>query len=690
MVADLLIEIGTEEIPARFIPPVLEEMKVSLAKRLEQERLTVEVVKTMGTPRRLTLIAQKVATQQAESTAEIIGPPQAVAFGADGQPTQAAFGFARAQGVEVKDLIVVQTDRGPYLAVKKHAAGRPAHERLSEILPEWILGLSFPKSMRWGSLTVTFARPLHWIVALFGEEVIPFAVGDITSGRLTYGHRFQAPQAITLATADAEAYINSLRQAQVLVAPEERRAKLLEQLQQAAASVQGQIVPNPELLQENTFLVEYPNLTLGNFEEKFLALPDDVLITSMREHQRYFSLRDGSGKLMPHFIAVNNTLARNPDVVRQGHERVLRARLSDAMFFFQEDRKVNLDDWVEALRGVVYHSLLGTSYDKMARFRSLARYLAERLLPDSITPVYRAATLCKADLVSGMVGEFPSLQGIMGREYALLAGEAPEVADAIWAHYLPRHAGDQLPDNPVGAIVGMADRLDSICGCFGVGLIPTGAADPYGLRRQALAIISILGEKKFYLDLSSAVSYSLSLLQDKLTLPVDQTHAEIIEFFRTRLHHLLTGENFSVEVVEAVLTTSFTDIVEAMEKVRALEEVRRGLDFPSLAVAFKRVINISRQAPAAVIKPELFDNTAEQELFQATIAMEEVVARALPARDYAEVFKALAALKTPVDRYFDEVLVMTDDLNIRANRLALLVRISQTFLKVADFSRIAF
>ena len=312
MAADLLIEIGTEEIPARFIPPVLAEMKDSLKKRLEQERIEVGSIQTMGTPRRLALTATGVAERQAESSAEIVGPPQAVAFDADGKPTKAAAGFARSQGVEVHDLIVVDTDKGPYLAVKKHAAGLPTQDRLQEILPEWILGLSFPKSMRWGSLTISFARPIHWLVAYLGEKIIPFTVGDITSGTETYGHRFQAPQSISLTSASAPAYVVALREASVLVDPEERRAALDDQLAQAALSVQGRLVPNPELVQENTFLVEHPNLTLGNFEDRFLQLPDEVLITSMREHQRYFSLRDSKGKLLPHFIAVNNTLARNP------------------------------------------------------------------------------------------------------------------------------------------------------------------------------------------------------------------------------------------------------------------------------------------------------------------------------------------------------------------------------------------
>lgn len=689
MATELLVEIGTEEIPARFLPPVLADMKLLLSQRLQQERIAVGEIRTMGTPRRLTLMASEVAERQTDSVTEIIGPPRSAAFDAAGQPTAAAQGFARAQGVEVKDLYVVTTDRGPYVAVKKYQAGAPTFNRLQVILPEWILGLPFPKSMRWGSLTITFARPIHWLVALLGQKVIPFRVGEIDSGAVTYGHRFQAPQALTLTSASPAAYLSALRQAYVLVDPEERRRALQEQLAAAAAKVGGTIVANPELEEENVFLVENPNLTLGNFETRFLALPDEVLITSMREHQRYFSLRGPDGKLLPHFIAVNNTQAKDPQVVQQGHERVLRARLSDAMFFFEEDRKVPLDHWVAELKGVVYHSRLGTSYEKMERFRALAEYLAAHLLPAKKDKVHRAATLCKADLVSGMVGEFASLQGVMGREYARLAGEDPEVAEAIFEHYLPRHAGDQLPRGEVGALVGLADRLDTICGCFGVGLIPSGTADPYGLRRQALAIINILMDKGYHLDLGAAVDYSLQLLAAKLTEPADKTKAEVLEFFRTRLHHLLTGENYSHEVVEAVLTTDFTDLVAAVAKVKALEEIRKSPDFPALAIAFKRVINISRGAPLQPIQSELFEHPAEHELLNATIKMEQEVAQALPQRDYPAILRALVGLKEPVDRFFDAVLVMTDNDAVRANRLSLLIRISQTFLKLADFSKIS-
>ena len=490
MAKELLLEIGTEEIPARFLPPALEEMADSFQKLMGKERILIGEVATWGTPRRLALVARDVAEEQGYEETEELGPPKAVAFDAAGNPTPAALGFARKQGVAVSDLIEVDTPRGVYLAVSKRTAVRPTLELLPELLPGFILGLSFPKSMRWGAETITFARPIHWILARYGGAVVPFELGDVTSGGATCGHRFLAPQAVEVT--DAQAYLAALKKARVIVDPEARRTLLSEELARAAAGVKGEVVANPGLLEENTFLVEYPSVVVGNFEEKFLALPDAVLITSMREHQRYFSLRGADGRLLPHFIAVNNTLTRDPDVVRQGHERVIRARLSDAMFFFQEDAKTPLANRVDALKGVVFHSLLGTSYEKMERFRELAVSLSRQLAPELEDAVFRAATLCKADIVTEMVGEFPSLQGVMGRQYALLNGEPPEVAEALFTHYLPRHADDELPQDKVGALVGLADRLDTICGCFGVGLSPTGTADPYGLRRHALAVIRIL------------------------------------------------------------------------------------------------------------------------------------------------------------------------------------------------------
>jgi glycyl-tRNA synthetase beta chain len=687
MGSELLLEIGTEEIPARFIPPALEEMAASFRKLLEQERIASGEVVTWGTPRRLTLVARDLAASQSEAATEIVGPPKAVAFDAYGNPTPAAQGFAKNQGVAVSDLIEVDTPRGIYLAVSKRTAGRPTQERLPELLPSFILGLSFPKSMRWGSETITFARPIHWILARLGGAVLYFTVGDVTSTGMTYGHRFLAPQAVEVE--DAEDYAAALQKARVIVDPQARRAHLEKELAAAAAKVGGEVVPNPGLLEENSFLVEYPSVVCGNFEDKFLALPDEVLITSMREHQRYFSLRGKDGRLLPHFIAVNNTLTRDPKVVQKGHERVLRARLSDAMYFYEVDSKTPLEKRVEALKGVVFHSLLGTSYEKMERFREMAAFLAGRLAPDLTELVRRAAYLSKADIVTEMVGEFPSLQGVMGRQYAKLSGEPPAVAEAIFTHYLPRHAGDILPGDLTGALVGMGDRFDTICGCFGVGLIPTGAADPYGLRRHALAIIHILRDQGLHLNLPEAIWAALDLLKGKISRTQEETALEVLDFFQTRLQHLLLSEGLDNETVAAVLAAGGApDVVDASDKAKALEEVRRSPDFPALAVAFKRVINIARGAEAGEVTDLLFEHQEERYLYEATGLMETEVAAAREKRDYPGVCRALAQLKNPVDAFFDKVLVMAENENLKRNRLSLLVRISDTFLQMADFSRI--
>jgi glycyl-tRNA synthetase beta chain len=540
--------------------------------------------------------------------------------------------------------------------------------------------------MRWGAGSLTFARPIHWILARFGGAVIPFEVGEVASGGVTYGHRFLSPGPREVGS--AEAYKAALKDAKVIVDPRERGEFLRQELAAAAARVGGEVVSNPGLLEENTFLVEYPSVVCGNFEDKFLALPDEVLITSMREHQRYFSLRGPGGRLMPHFLAVNNTLARDPDLVRQGHERVLRARLSDAMYFYEVDSKTPLENRVGALKGVVFHSLLGTSYEKMERFRELAGLLARTLAPDQENPVQRAATLCKADIVTEMVGEFPSLQGVMGRIYAQLSGEPAPVAVSIFTHYLPRHADDDLPGDLVGTLVGLADRLDTVCGCFGVGLVPTGTADPYGLRRHALAIIRILRAQRLHLNLPEVALAALNLLKGKISRSPEETALDVLDFFQTRLQHLLLSEGFDHETVAAVLAAGSPDPVDAADKVQALQEVRQSPDFPALAVAFKRVINISRDAAPVEVDELLFEYPEEKQLYEATGLMELDVAAALEKRDYPAVCRALARLKGPVDAYFDKVLVMAEDERLRRNRLALLARISQTFLQMADFSRI--
>ena len=692
MGSEFLLEIGTEEIPARFIPPALEEMAAAFRKKLEQERIGVGEIVTWGTPRRLALVAKDMAGSQTEVAQEVVGPPKAVAY-ADGKPTPALLGFAKAQGVAVSELTEVETPRGVYLAVKRRTPGQPTMERLKDFLPSFILGLNFPKSMRWGSLKETFARPIHWLLVRFGGEVVSFPLADVVSGGVTYGHRFLGPEPVEVT--DADSYVKALKAAHVMVDPAARQALLEKELNEAAAKVGGEVVPNPGLVEENTFLVEFPSLVCGHFEDKFLALPDEVLITSMREHQRYFSLRGKDGKLLPHFIAVNNTLTRNPDIVRQGHERVLRARLSDAMYFYQVDSKVPLGDRVADLKGVVFHSLLGTSYGKMERFRTLAEYLLKNTVAEDdkffkVDPevVKRAATLCKADIVTEVVGEFPSLQGAMGRQYAKLGKEDPQVAEAIFSHYLPRHADDLLPEDAAGVLVGLADRFDTICGIFGVGISPTGTADPYGLRRHALAVIRILRQHRLHLDLPGAVLASLDLQKEAITRTPEDTALEVLDFFQTRLQHLLLGEGNEHETVAAVLASGGRDVVEAADKVKALEEIRQSPDFPTLAVAFKRVINISTGAETGEVTEGLFEHPEEKVLFEAAVLMESEVDAALARRDYPGACRALAKLKGPVDAFFDKVLVMAEDPRLKQNRLALLARISRTFLKMADFSKI--
>ncbi len=686
MGSELLLEIGTEEIPARFLPKAMEEMAASFQGLMQQERVAVGAVTTWSTPRRLVLIANEVADQQwYEETAEL-GPPKAVAFDSHGNPTPAAQGFAKNKGVAVSDLIEVDTPRGVYLAVSRRTAVQPTPERLQEVLPAFIMGLSFPKSMRWGALQVAFARPIHWVLAVFAGKPVDFALADVASGAVTYGHRFLAPQALEVK--DAASYVGALQNAHVLVDPAARRAHLEAELKAAAAGVGGEVVPNPGLLEENTFLVEFPSVVVGGFEQKFLALPDEVLITSMREHQRYFSLRGKDGKLLPHFIAVNNTRTRNPDVVRQGHERVLRARLSDAMYFYQVDAKVPLENRVDALKGVMFHSSLGTSYEKMEHFRELAMGLARHLAPELEDKVRRAATLAKADITTEMVGEFPSLQGIMGEKYSLLTGEDPEVATALFSHYLPRHADDILPGDRVGALVGLADRLDTVCGFFGVGLNPSGTADPYGLRRHALAVIRILRAQGLHLDLPEVIAQAVELLRPKISRSPEETALEVLDFLQTRLQHLLLSEGYGQETVAAVLAAGWRDLVDAVDKVQALEEIRKSPDFPALAVAFKRVINISRGAEAGEVDELLLEYPEERLLLEATAVMEAQVAAAQEKRDYPAACKALAGLKGPVDAFFDQVLVMAEDERVRRNRLSLLARISGTFLMIADFSKI--
>jgi glycyl-tRNA synthetase beta chain len=686
MSKELFLEIGTEEIPAGFLPKAMADMQTLMAKELEAARIAHGEIRTLATPRRLALLVKDVAVRQPDAEISATGPAAKVAYDAEGKPTKAAEGFARGQGVDVSELTLVTTEKGEYIAVRKMVIGRPTAEILTEILPRVIQNIPFRKSMRWGDLEVRFARPMHWIVSLFDGMVVPFSFGNIKSGSMSRGHRFMANQPFPVR--DFAHYLEECERHFVIPDPSRRKEIIRREVENVARTAGGVALPDEELLEQVTYLVEYPSAVLGSFPPGFLEVPREVLITSMREHQRYFSLVDEKGNLLPNFITINNTLTENPAVVVKGNERVLRARLSDARFFFEEDKKVPLAQRVESLKNVLYQARLGSSYEKMERFRALAEYLADKVNPEIKGKVSRTAYLCKADLVTGMVGEFPELQGVMGREYALAAGEDVEVAKAIHEHYLPIQAGGELPASDIGALVSISDKLDTICGCFSVGLIPTGTADPYALRRSALGIINIILERGYSLSLESLIHTSLGLLREKLTRDAAEVFSDVVEFFRGRFVNLMAAR-FPGDVVEAVASASFDDLNEAAAKIEALAEFRNRPDFTQLAVAFKRVCNIVKGGVGIPVDEQLFLERAESELYSTFLTVSRNAGEKISARDYLAALADIASLRDVVDVFFDSVMVMADDEKLKNNRLALLTGIAGLFGNIADFAKIA-
>jgi len=541
--------------------------------------------------------------------------------------------------------------------------------------------------MRWHDREERFARPIHWIVALYGSEVIPFAWAGVTSGNRSRGHRFMAPGEFAIpAPAD---YLELCRKVYVVVDPAERKETISRQLAEIESRLGGRVIDDPELLETVTNLVEIPEAIAGSFAESFLELPEEVLITVMRHHQKYFCLRDGEGRLMAHFITVNNTRARGPEVVVRGNQRVLAARLNDASFFYREDLKTPLEEFVERLRSVVFQAQLGTSYEKVERFRALAEKLAAKLCPGKLDKISRTALLCKADLESSMVCEFSDLQGIMGREYARAAGEDEELAIAIYEHYLPTGSGSALPSNDCGAIVGIADKLDTIAGCFGVGLQPTGSADPYALRRQALGIINICLDRNYRFSLTEIVAKATLFLQTKIERPQDDVVAEVIDFIKSRLFHNLTAGNIPSGVIEAVLATGFDDIVVTVKRINALNHFKDRDDFTDLLTAFKRIMNITRKEQKIyTLFPEKMTTAAETDLYNHWQQVAGKIQTDLGNDDYDSALSTVADLKASVDTFFNEVMVMADDQDVRENRLALLQGIAGDFKKIADFAKL--
>ncbi len=697
--AELIFEIGCEELPARFVEPALDQLRREIELRCEEARVAISGVRVVGTPRRLALLIDEVAPTQKDLEEERTGPPAAIAFDDDGNPTKAAQGFARGQGVDVDDLYEVTTDKGEYIAAKVFEQGAPTEELLPGILSDALRALSFPKSMRWAAHRATFARPVRWIVALLGDDVLELEFTGVASGAMTCGHRFSAPEPIEV-TSIAQ-YIDALSAADVEVDPDQRREMIRSLLEVEAEGAGGVIVEDPALIDEVTFLVEKVHAVLVTFSEEYLELPDEVLISSMRSHQRYFAIEHpDTGALLNACAVIYNTPVRDPDVVRAGNLRVLRARLDDAVFFWKQDLEKPLGEQVEHLGDVVWLQALGSTRERCERMSQTAARVAERigLEREAVDAASRAAYLSKADLVTAMVGEFPDLQGVMGREYARHTGESEQVATAIAEQYMPAGADDDTPETRVGACVALAERLDSLIGLFGVGNAPSSNADPYGLRRAAIGVLRIIEEHHLDVALSEilVMAYGAYKAQEKLEAFAherDVLIAEVRDFISTRYRHQLAMD-FPGDVVDAVLAIASDDVLSVRDRVAALAKLRDEADFEPLAIGFKRVVNILRkQADEQYEIPENVDPDAlsddeEQALFERAQDARAQIDAALQTRDWDAACTALIVLKEPIDAFFDNVMVMADDEELRRNRLALLDMLRDLFLRVADISRI--
>lgn len=678
---DLLLEIGTEEIPARFIPDILQQLEATASLLLNEQRIDHGNINVWGTPRRLVLSIRDVAPVQADRQTKTKGPSVKIAFDSDGNASKAALGFARSQGVNPAQLL--QEDGYIFAVIEER--GAQVQALLPQLLTDLLGKLHFPKSMRWGDLELRFVRPIRWLLALYGSELIPFTYAAVSTEPISYGHRFLSEGALTIESpAD---YLSKLSQHFVMVDQDQRRSVIREQVESLAIAAGGKAVIDEDLLSEVVFLVEYPTALCGEFDPAYLSLPPEAIITPMREHQRYFPVKNADGKLLPKFITVRNGGEEHLAVVRRGNERVLRARLADAKFFYEEDQKIPLPQRLEKLKTIVFQEGLGSLHDKTLRLQRLATDICHTLQQATAEPVVvRAAELAKADLVTGMVREFTELQGIMGQEYALLAGEHVDVATAIYEHYLPRFAGDCLPKTIAGQIVSIADKVDNIAATFSRGLIPTGSQDPYALRRQALGICNIVLEAQLPLSLRQVFSRALELLTVE-PVAQEQLLLDISEFFRIRFKGLLTERGIRYDVIDAVLAVGFDEIYDTYLRAEALEQLNEASRY-KLTQAFTRTSNLAKQATTTVVKPELFVAEAESILYERLTLVKAQLVELVAVKNYVDSLELLTGLAEPIDQFFNEVMIMVDDDAIKTNRLALLKTVIALTAPIADLGKL--
>ena len=675
MAKDLLFEIGAEEIPAGFMPNILGQLKQLAETKLNDAHLPFESIATYGTPRRLALIVKGLADTSAEISERHKGPSASIAYDADGNATKAAIGFARGKGLDVADLVV----EDGYIYAETKTAGVPAKDIVTEMLPQLITGLNFPKSMHWGNLDAKFVRPVRWLVALLDEDVIPVEFATVQSGNVTRGHRFLGADEINIK--NAASYVDTLKENFVMVDQDARRKLISKQLHDIAASKNASIVWDDDLLEEINYLVEWPSALCGGFEESYLALPDAAIITPMKDHQRYFPLVDQEGKLLPMFLTVRNGSDHSIEVVQAGNERVLRARLDDAKFFFNEDRKKPLIDRQDGLTKIVFQEGLGNLADKTERLLKLGRVFGEEcgLHEDAAVVLERATELAKTDLTTGMVTEFTELQGVMGKEYALLDGESEEVAEAIFEQYLPRFAGDVLPQTEAGKVLSLIDKVDNIVATFSRGLIPTGSQDPYALRRQTIGILNILLGSEWNISLRPIFKASMELLNvaaDKQ----EELLNKVEEFFTLRLKNIFLDREVPHHVIDLLLSNNELSVADAEGLVNALL-VNRIDENVELVQAYTRMYNLVKDVEYTGVNNDLLKEDAEKALFEAASKASEISSAAWEAGDYDAVVAVPATLVPAINKFFEDVMVMDKDEAIKANRLQL-VRLAYNVMAI--------
>lgn len=685
---DFLIEIGTEELPAKALGGLIESLAASLSASLNKAEIAHGEVKTFSTPRRLAVLIRNVAMEQPAKSVERRGPALQAAFDASGNPSPAAQGFARSCGVSVEQLDKLETDKGSWLVYQQQQPAVPTTQLLPAMINEAVNQLPVAKPMRWADQPFAFLRPVHWLMVLFGKEIVPMQLFGCTSDRISYGHRFQSPGSIRID--EPATYQETLRKVgEVIVDVEERKNLIVEQTKNLAHEVGGKAVIEPALLNEVVNLVEWPVALRGTFEERFLDVPQECLISTMADNQRYFHIVDGKGKLKPYFITICNIESRNPESVTLGNEKVIRPRFSDAEFFFNADKKMRLCDRRAGLANVVFQQKLGTLADKSTRIAELAGQIAGAIDADE-NKAFRAGELGKADLLSAMVNEFPELQGIMGEYYARHDGEDSETAQAIREHYLPRFAGDELPVTRPGLALAIADRVDTLVGIFGIGQAPTGAKDPFALRRAAIGLLRLCVESEITLDLKEVISWSMRLLGERVTH--SNTETEVLEFILARFRAQYQEEGVAAEIINAVMAVNPTSPLDFDRRVRAVSHFVALPESEALAAANKRVRNILSKSEVDVAALEVKEGAllekAEQDLWRALSAARKEALALLVSNDYTAVLIRLASLRTTIDAFFDNVMVNTPHEEVRNNRLALLYSLQQLFLSVADISQL--